>query len=256
MAETVLITGPSSGIGLELARCFAAAKSDLVLVARREDKLRQLAEELRARFGVQVRVVAKDLSLAAAPREIAETLNNMNVTVDVLVNNAGFGDLGPFAELPLERQMEMVQVNAAALTELTHRLLPGMIARARGGILNVASTAGFQPGPLMTVYYATKAYVISFSEGLAGELAGTGVAVSCLCPGPTATEFVSSAEMPSTRLFRLGAMSAAAVARIGYEGFRSGRVLVVPGPMNKLGVLSLRVSPRFLVRKVTKWLHG
>lgn len=252
--ETVLITGASSGIGLELARCFAAAKSNLVLVARREEKLRELARELQANHGVQVHVIVKDLAESSASREVVEQIDAAGIAIDVLVNNAGFGERGPFVELGLQRQMNMLQVNVQSLTELTRRFLPGMIARRRGGVLNVASTAGFQPGPWLTIYYATKAYVLHFSEGLAEELLGTGVSTTCLCPGATATEFGQQSHSDSALLFRLGTMSAERVARNGYRGFRKRRVIVVPGLGPKLLTLGVRLTPRFFVRKITKFL--
>ncbi len=254
--ETVLITGASSGIGLELARCFAEAKSDLVLVARREEKLRELAAELQTKHGVRVRVIVKDLAAPAAPREITEELAAGGIAIDVLVNNAGFGERGAFVELGLERQMNMLRVNIQALSELTGRLLLGMIERRRGGVLNVASAAAFQPGPWMTMYYATKAYVLHFSEALAEEVLGTGVHVTCLCPGATATEFFQQAHAESAWLFRLGTMSAARVARSGYRGFRKRRVIVVPGLGPKLLALGVRITPRWIVRKITKFLNG
>jgi len=254
-AETVLITGASSGIGRELARCFAEGGSDLVLVARRENRLRELGKELASRYGIQVRVLPKDLSLSAAGCEIEDELRSAGIQVDVLVNNAGFGDRGAFVGLELERQMKMVQVNMHAVTELTRRLLPAMLERGRGGVLNVASAAAFQPGPLMSVYYATKAYVLHFSEGITEELAGTGVSVTCLCPGPTVTEFGAEANMEGTLLFRMGAMTAARVARVGYTGFRRGKVIVVPGFRNSLTAFSVRTAPRFLVRKIVQLLH-
>ncbi len=249
--ETVLITGASSGIGLEFARVFAAEGAQLVLVARSGEKLRQLAEELRARHGTRSEVVIADLQRPEAPREIEAALTQAGLAVDVLVNNAGFGDRGHVADLPLERQLAMVQVNVVALTELTRRLLPGMISRRRGGILNVASTAAFQPGPNMAVYYATKAFVLFFSEGLYEELAGTGVTSTCLCPGATATGFATEAKMESALLFRLGAMDAAEVARAGVRAFRKRRAVLITGLKNKLGALGARFSPRALVRKMT-----
>ena len=254
-AETVLVTGASSGIGRELARCFAEGGSDVVLVARREDRLRELAQELTSRYGVQAHVLPKDLNLSAAGREIEDELRGAGIRVDVLVNNAGFGDRGAFAALGIERQMKMVQVNVGVVTELARRFLPGMIERRRGGVLNVASTAAFQPGPQMSVYYATKAYVLHFSEGIAEELAGTGVSVTCLCPGPTVTEFGADSRMDGSLLFRMGAMPAVRVARAGYDGFRAGKVVVVPGLRNKLVAFSVRTGPRFLVRKIVKLLH-
>jgi uncharacterized protein len=254
--ETVLITGASAGIGLELARKFAAGKSDLVLVARRRERLEELAAELRKRDAVEARVVAADLGRADAPEEIAEGLAREGVSVDVLVNNAGFGALGAVAELDLKRQMGIVQVNVAALTHLTRLLLPGMIERRRGGILNVASTAGFQAGPFMAVYYASKAYVISFSEALASELAGSGVTVTCLCPGPTTTEFAEIARMGDAPMFKLLPMTAEQVARIGYRAFRRGKRLVVPGWLNYLGSMGVRFVPRSVAVGIARRLQG
>lgn len=255
-SETTLITGASSGIGLELARLFAADKSSLVLVARSQDKLDSLAEELRRDNGVEVVVLAKDLTNPAAPQEIFEHLTGQGVTVDVVVNNAGFGAYRCVADLPTEVQTNMVQVNVAALTHLTRLFLPGMVERKRGGILNVGSTAGFQPGPNMAVYYATKAFVLSFTEALAEELLGTGVTATCLAPGPTATGFAKVANVEKSLAFRLGTMDAGLVARSGYRGFRRGKVIVIPGVGNKLGAFAVRFAPRVVVRKVAKCLQG
>jgi short-subunit dehydrogenase len=253
--ETVLITGASSGIGFEMAKLFAADLSDVILVARNARLLTEHAEFLTQRFGVRTHVLAKDLGQPTAPQEIFDELSQAKVPVDVLVNNAGFGARGPVAQLDIVRQLEMVQVNVSALTALSRLFLPGMLARKRGGILNVGSTAGFQPGPYMTVYYATKAYVQSFSEGLHMEVKGTGVNVSCLAPGPTATGFADAASMGNSRLFRLGTMSAAAVAKAGFNGFRKGKAIIVPGLRNKASVSSVRFAPRGLVRRITKLLN-
>jgi hypothetical protein len=255
-AETVLITGASSGIGCELAKLFAADKSNLILVARRHDKLDELAAELRRQHGVEVRVLAKDLADPNSPQSIFDTLTGEGATVDVLVNNAGFGAAGPVAALPLEKQLEMIQVNVTALTHLARLFLRAMIKRRSGGILNVASTAAFQPGPYMAVYYATKAYVLSFSEALAEELAGTGVVVTCLAPGPTATGFAAAADVEKKLLFRLGTADARTVAQAGYRGFRRGRLLVIPGLKNKLAAFSVRLAPRSWVRKIAKRLQA
>jgi short-subunit dehydrogenase len=254
-AETVLITGASSGIGRELVRCFAREGSDLVLVARREARLRELAQEITTRYNVKAYVLPKDLSLPSACREIEEELRQVNLQVDVLVNNAGFGDRGLFTDLGTESQMQMMQVNISAVTELTRRFLPGMIDRRKGGVLNVSSMAAFQPGPLMSVYYATKACVLHFSEGLAEELKGTGVIVTCLCPGPTATEFETIAHLEGTRFASLGVMSPQEVARAGHAGLRAGKVIVIPGLRNKLIAFSVRTGPRSVVRKIVKLLH-
>ena len=254
--ETVLITGASSGIGFELARCFARDKSHLVLVARREEKLRELAAEIRDEFGVAVTVLPKDLADPAAPLEIRQQLDEQQIAIDVVVNNAGFGEVGMLAELPVQRQVDMVQVNVAALTHLTRLILPDMIRRRRGGILNVASTAAFQAGPGMAVYYASKAYVLSFTEAVAEELRCASFTATCLAPGPTATEFGALSGIENSRLFKLGTLSAVYVAKSGYRGFRRGKTIVIPGPFNKLGAVSVRAVPRPVVRKIVKWLNG
>lgn len=250
--ETVLITGASSGIGRELARCFAADQSHLILVARTTAALQSLAEELRREHGIQALVLTADLSRPESPARVFRELQQAGLAVDVLVNNAGFGAIGTFAEWPLPRQLEMIQVNVAALTELTGLFLPGMLERKRGGVLNVGSVAGFVPGPGMAVYFATKAYVLSFSEALAEELAGTGVTVTALCPGPTATEFGRVARGPKERQFKSPKMTAAVVARCGYRAFRRGRVLCVPGLRNHLLIQLVRLTPRALQRKAVK----
>jgi uncharacterized protein len=255
-AETALITGASFGIGLELARLFAADRSDLVLVARSQDRLEALADELGAAHGTNVRVIARDLAESAAPQSIYDALRSDGTIVDVLVNNAGFGAVGAVAELGLERQLDMLQVNVTALVHLTRLFLPDMLKRNRGGILNVGSIAGFQPGPNMAMYYASKAFVLSFTEALAEELVGTSVHASVLAPGPTATEFGARSGMDRSPVFRLGAMNAAPVARAGYDGFRRGRKLVIPGIQNKVLAQSARFSPRLVVRKVAKRLNG
>jgi uncharacterized protein len=254
--ETVLITGASSGIGLELAKMFAADKSDLVLVARNREALEKLGEELRRERGVDVLVEPHDLADAAAPQAIFDSLTGKGMFVDVVVNNAGFGLLGAIAELPALQQLEMIQVNVAALTHLSRLFLPGMMERGRGGILNVGSTAGFQPGPNMAVYYATKAYVLSFTEALAEELAGTKIKVTCLAPGPTATGFAALARAEDALLFHLGVMDAKSVASIGYRGFRRGKVLVIPGFRNKFMAFAVRFGPRMVVRKIVKRLQS
>ena len=253
--ETALITGASSGIGLELAKLFAADKSSLILAARSADKLEALAESLRRQHGVTVRVLPTDLTRPEAPQQLFDELARDGIEVDVVVNNAGFGHRGAVADVPLQRQLEMIQVNISALTALTRLFLPGMLARNRGGILNIGSTAGFQPGPFMGVYYATKAYVLHFTEALAEEVATTNLRISCLNPGPTKTGFADVANLGQARLFRLGSMSAETVARIGYRGFRRGKVIVMAGFRNWLLVQSVRLSPRFVVRKIAKALN-
>jgi uncharacterized protein len=255
-AETVLITGASSGIGRELARLYAADGARLVLVARSQDRLRELAGELAAKYGAEAQVVPTDLSRPASPGELVEALAQRHIEVDVLVNNAGFGAHGSIAELGADRQVEMIDVNVAALTQLTALLLPGMLERRRGAILNVASTAAFQPGPNQAAYCATKAYVLSFTEALAEEVRGSGVRVSCLAPGATDTGFASQAGMAGTRLFRRGVMDAARVARAGHDGLRQGKTLVVPGMRNRILAFAVRLSPRALVTKVSAYLQA
>lgn len=255
-SETVLVTGASSGIGLELAKCFAADGCRLILVARSGPALEALAAECRASCKVEAQVLAADLALPESPRHIFESLKTSGITVDVVINNAGFGTQGPFAKTVPERQLEMLQVNITALTHLTRLFLPGMIERRRGGMLNVASTAAFQPGPLMAVYYATKAYVLSFSEAIAEELRGTGVTVTTLCPGPTYTNFTAVAHMKNSPLFKFGAMSAASVARIGHDAFRQGRFVAIAGLKNRLAAFSVRLAPRVFVRKIAWRLNG
>ncbi len=253
--DTVLITGASSGIGLDLARLLAA-DFDLIITARNQTKLEEIAQDLQGKNGNHVHVVPADLARSEAPEQLFAEIKRRGLRVDMLVNNAGFGAYGPFTETNLHDELAMIQVNISALTHLTKLVLPEMRERKRGRILNVASTAGFQPGPLMAVYYATKAYVISFSEAIANELKGTGIAVSCLCPGATATEFAARAGMEKSRLFKMGAMQSRDVARAAYLKLLSGgRGLVIPGLLNKLMVQSLRVSPRTLVTAIARRLQ-
>lgn len=250
--ETVLVTGASSGIGLELARCFARDKSRLVLTARNMDALEKLAVELRRDHGSEVLVITADLARPEAPRQIFDELGRAGVAVDVLVNNAGFGLQGNFAALPLARQLEIIQVNIAALTALTGLFLPGMLQRGRGGVLNVGSVAGFLPGPNMAVYYASKAYVLSFTEALAEEFSGRGLVFSVLCPGPTESNFGKVARGDKVRVVPIKKMSAAAVAEIGHRDFRAGKVVTISGFTNRLLAFVPRIMPRSVPRRVVK----
>ena len=252
---TALVTGASGGIGLELARLFAADGHDLVLVARSRDKLAGLAEELGRAHNVGARSLPADLARPEAPREIFDQLKSEGVAVDALVNNAGVGSYGLFAETDLRSELDLLQINVVALTHLTKLFLPAMIARRRGHVLNVASTAAFQPGPLMAVYYASKAYVLSLSEALSNETAGTGVTVTVLCPGPTGTGFVAAAGMEESKLFDRGAMTARAVAEAGYRGMLGGKTIVIPGFRNRLLASSYRLAPRGLITKVVRGIQ-
>jgi len=251
--KTALITGASGGIGEALARLCAKGGFDLVLVARRQDRLDALADELGR---ASCRVVAADLSDPAAPRAIFDRLAAQGVRVDALINNAGFAVNGAVAEASEARQVEMIQVNVAALAHLTRLFLPPMIARGWGRILNVASVAGFMPGPLMAGYYASKAFVVSYSEALAVELEGTGVAVTTLCPGPTATGFEAAAGAEGTPLFQSGVMAVEPVARAAYAAMMAGRGLIVPGLRNRLLVASTRFTPRRLLARIAKRLNA
>ena len=256
MPDTALITGASAGIGEELAHVLAAAHIDVVLLARSAGKLSALAVELVRAHGVQAHVIAQDLADPSAPEAIVRDLAARGLTIDILINNAGFGTYGLFAETSAAEEARLIQVNIAALTMLTKLLLPPMLQRRRGRIMNVASTAAFQPGPLMAVYYASKAYVLSFSEALSNETAGTGVTITCLCPGPTRTEFQERARMEQSRLLStLRVAPAADVARAGFDGMMAGQAIVVPGLANKIGVQAIRVTPRALVRRLIRSIN-
>jgi short-subunit dehydrogenase len=254
--QTALVTGGSGGIGLEIAKVLARNGFDLVLVARKRDTLEAAAGQLEGTHDVKVHVFAADLRRRESPEVIFDFLHNENVAIDILVNNAGFGVGGEFAETELTRELEMIQVNIAALTHLTKLFLPGMIKRKSGRILNVASTAAFQPGPLMAVYYATKAYVLSFSEALAEELRHSGVTVTALCPGPTRTDFAASAQVTNSRLFTaFGAADAADVAEYGVTAMMHGRRVAIPGIKNKIIAQANRFTPRAVTAKVSRMIQ-
>ena len=252
---TALITGASSGLGAEYARLFAADKHVLVLVARRRERLEALAAELRSAHGVKVEVVAADLATADGAGRVVEEVGRLGVQIDFLVNNAGSGASGAFAELELERELEMIQLNMTSLVVLTRSFLPAMIARRSGRVLNIGSTAGFPPGPFMAVYYASKAFVNSFTEALWYELKGTGVSATVSCPGATATEFAEVAGNSRSLLFRLGAANPKVVAAQGYRAMMKGKPMVIHGLKNKLTVQSLRISPRAVARAIAASLN-
>ncbi len=252
MPRTALITGASSGIGRELAILMARDGYDVILLARGAEALESLASEINSQGGSSARVLVKDLSEPSVPGEIVAQLRAWGVRLDVLVNNAGFGAVGLFEEMDPAMLREMIAVNVTSLVHLTRLLLTDLI-ETRGGILNVASTAAFQPGPWMAVYYATKAMVLSFSAALAEELSDRGVTVTALCPGPTHTRFGQRARMNSSGAFNsrfVPIADAASVARAGYRGFRHGRRIVIPGKLNRLGVFGVRFLPRGLAARI------
>ncbi len=249
----VLITGASSGIGADFARVFAREGHDLVLVARSTDRLEAVAAETRNAYGTRAHIITADLSVPGAALEVHRRLAEAGLAVDVLVNNAGFGLRGAFVELDAAKQLEMVQLNVVALTELTRLIAPQMVARGAGRILNVASTAAFQPGPSMAVYFATKAFVMSLSQALAAELSGTGVTVTCLSPGATDTAFATQAGVGSSAMFRT-TMSSQAVAEAGYRAQKKGKALVVPGLRNRLLATSVRLIPMMTAARISRSL--
>ena len=252
---TALITGASGGIGYELAKLFARDHYNLVLVARTTEKLNQVAAELQSQFQVTVKTVALDLASPPAAKFLFDQMQREGVAVDVLVNNAGFGSFGEFAGMPEDEILGQIHLNITALTHLTRLFLRPMVARRSGKVMNVASTAAFQPGPLMAVYYATKAYVLSFSEALANEVAGSGVIVSCFCPGATDTGFAKRAGTEDSRLFKkLRPMNAEVVARDGYRGLMAGQTVVISGVQNWLVAESVRFAPRKMVTAISRWV--
>ncbi len=240
-----LITGASTGLGREFARLCARDGYDLVLIARSRPLLEQLAGEVQQTTGRAVRVIVSDLSRPEAPRQVFDEVTAAGVQIELLINNAGFGLMGPFWKLDDQEQMDMVQLNVGALTHLTRLFLPGFIDRRRGRIMNVASTAAFQPGPLMSVYFATKAYVVSFSEAVHNEARQYGVTVTAFCPGPTKTEFGKRAGSTHTKLFKgKRVMDAVTVAKIGFRGMMRGKPLVIAGRLNAAMAFLTRFAPR------------
>ncbi len=257
MSEYVLITGASTGIGYELAHLFAQEKRDLILVARGKDKLEEVSKELKDKYGITIYIFPLDLSQVSAPLKLFEFTETNKLFVETLINNAGFGIKGHISKIPLNEELEMIQVNISSLVELTKRYLPAMLSNKKGKILNVASSASFQPGPYMSGYYASKAFVLHYSEGLAEELIGTGVTATALCPGPTITSFQLRAKMEETALFKSPlVMTGKEVAKIGFNAMKNGRVVKIAGIMNFLLVEGTRFSPRFLVRKISAFLNG
>ena len=256
MSATALITGASNGIGLELAKIFASKKNDLVLVARSEDKLHALAKELQQLYPIQVHVLVKDLSVISSAKEIDDYCTQNNIQVDYLINNAGFGDYGFFVDSDWNKQLQMINLNITALTYLTRLLLPAMLKRGSGKIMNIASTASFLPGPLMSIYYASKAYVLHFSEAISNELEGTGVTVTAFCPGATATGFQKVAALEESKMVKGKKMaSAEKCAACGYKAMMEGKTVAIHGFMNTLMIRSIRLLPRSVVRKIVRYIQ-
>jgi short-subunit dehydrogenase len=244
--QTALVTGASMGIGVDLAECFARDGYDLILTARSEAALKEVADRLAAKYKIKATAIASDLGVPGAGEKLAAEITSRGLTVDALVNNAGYGIAGAFNGSDRTSQLGMIDLNDRALVELTHIYWPRMLANKRGGVLNVASTASFQPGPLMAIYYASKAFVLSFSEALWKEAEGTGVHVSCLCPGPTVSQFRERAGTGKTKLAsNLGtAMASAPVAQMGYRGWQRNRRVVITGARNRMLARLVPFLPR------------
>lgn len=250
MTLHTLVTGASAGLGAEFARQLAARGDSLILTARRADRLDALAAELTRRHGVAVETIAADLADREGPARLMDAVAARQLDIGTLVNNAGLGQRGAFVDLAEAAQLGTIDVDVRALVALSHRVLPAMIARGSGGILNVASTAAFQPGPWMAVYYASKAFVLSFSEALHEEVKGRGVRVAALCPGPVHTEFAGLAGMGDMAIFERMATPADRVVRDGLAALDAGRAVKVSGAMNAVAAGSVRLVPRGLARRL------
>jgi uncharacterized protein len=250
---TALITGASLGIGLEFAKIFAAAKNNLVLVARNEDKLKSLSAELQNTYGITVKVIAADLSNMDEVQKVYDICKAENITIDYLVNNAGIGVFDFFVDADWNKTAQMIDLNIKSLTKMCRLFIPDMVARKSGKILNVASTAAFQPGPTMAVYYASKSYVLFFSEAIYNELQGTGVSVTCLCPGATESGFQQAAAMEESNLVKGKKLpTSKAVAEFGYKAMMKNKMTVIHGLMNTIMATSIRFTPRKLVLKIVR----
>lgn len=247
-----IVTGSSMGIGLELAKLLAKSGKNLLLTARSQKKLEEIKIELENRYTIEVEIFPLDLSQKNAPKNLLDFTKEKGLTIDILINNAGFGLLGYFAETDWKKEDEMLQLNIISLTQLTKLFLPEMTQNKNGKILNVASTAAFQPGPLQAVYYATKAYVLSFSEAIASELHGTGVTVTALCPGPTKTKFVETAEFKDISQFEAVFQTAEVVAKVGYNAMMKGKRVAISGKLNNLLASSIKFVPRKTVTNIVR----
>lgn len=253
MKSTALITGASSGIGLELAKIHAQKGDNLILVARNEASLNQLKAELVTLYSVEITIIAKDLSKLNAANELYSEIKAKDITVNFLINNAGFGDYGFFHEADWNKINEMIQLNITALTQLCHLFIPDLIVTKNARIMNVASIAAFIPGPLMAVYYASKAFVLHFSEAIANELQGTGVSVTALCPGPTESGFQAAANLEGSKMIKDKKFpSSKQVAEFGYRSMMNRKTVAIEGTMNCLMANSARFTPRNMVAKIVR----
>lgn len=252
MRRTALITGASSGLGIEFAKIHAAKGDNLVLVARSKDKMNLLKTEIEKRHDITVYVIGCDLSNQNAPKSVYDELTAQKIQVDYLINNAGFGDFGMYTQCNWAKQLEMINVNITSLAHLTRLFLPYMVKNKYGRILNVASTAAFQPGPTMSVYFASKAFVLSFSEAIANELSATGVSVTALCPGATATSFKTTAMLDSSNLFKGKVADSKEVAEFGYKAMMKGKTVAVHGLINRIMAESVRFAPRKIVTAIAR----
>lgn len=250
--KTVLITGASSGIGLSFAKIFAREGYSLILVSRDKTKLETVKQELEKKYQQKISIIAKDLSLPTAAKEIFDEIQKLGTQVNTLINNAGWGDYGAFTESNLEKQLNMIDLNIRTLTELTHLFLPIIHKQKVGYILNISSILGFVPGPFMSVYAATKAYVLSFSEALNEELRGSNVSVTTLCPGQTATNFFNRTMEGSAESFENIGMNSDEVAEIGYRAMLQKKSVIVPGAKNKIFTFLPRLLPRQLITRITR----
>ena len=252
-----IVTGASGGIGFELAKLLAQDKYNLVLIARNINRLNEIKTQFENKYSISIITIQKDLSISESAKELFAEIKNKKIKISILINNAGFGDFAYFAESNIDKQLSMIHLNITSLTELTRLILPEFINQKEGKILNLASIASFMPGPMMSVYYATKAYVLSFTEAISAELKGSGITVTALCPGPTKTKFFNAAEVDNPKFVKLlKASESSFVAEYGYKALIKGKVIAVPGFTNKFIISSIRFAPRafvrFLIRKLSE----